>query len=299
MLVAEALPVPPAPRRGMRCSLSSVRCAGLRGSSRVRPLGNAASDGDARETAPAGVAAQGAAVSPPRTFVFKGKTYQAIDTNERGESEEMELRVPPEAQLAPRRPSDGEHFAGVARRDAKTSSVSGASVAFNSPGEALDFILQGEDLEDERPQDARASLAQRSPRAPEEMRNVTVTGFLYATKKEADNDFHLLIGDNPNGGDGRFMTAEVSGLPVSTNAQTPQFLHVRDEYKEFFRDTGQQLPGSSYRIFPDPVPVTITGSIFFDVDHEIGQVHSRNAAPGTVWEIHPVTDIVFGPSGDR
>ena len=128
---------------------------------------------------------------------------------------------------------------------------------------------------------------------------MTVTGFLYATKKETDNDFHLLIGDNPNGGDGRFMTAEVSGLPVPASAETPQFQHVRDEYKEFFRDTGQQLPGSSYRIFPDPVPVTITGPIFFDVDHEIGQVHSRNAAPETVWEIHPVTDLVFGSSGGQ
>ncbi len=49
----------------------------------------------ARGTAPAGVVAEGAAVGPPRTFVFKGKTYVAIDTNERGESEEMELRVPP------------------------------------------------------------------------------------------------------------------------------------------------------------------------------------------------------------
>jgi hypothetical protein len=251
----------------------------------------------AREgTAPAGVVAEGAAVGPPKTFVFKGKTYVAIDTNERGESEEAELRVPPEAQLAPRRPSDGEHFAGVARRDAKTSFVGGAPLAFNSPGAALDFILQGNDP---RTNDGmmRSKLSARSPRAPEEMRNVTVMGFLYATKKEADNDFHLLIGDNPNGGDGRFMTAEVSGLPVATNAQTPQFLHVRDEFKEFFRTTGQQLPGSRYRIFPDPVPVTITGSVFFDVDHEIGQVHSRNAAPGTVWEIHPVTDIVFGPSG--
>jgi hypothetical protein len=124
-------------------------------------------------------------------------------------------------------------------------------------------------------------------------------GYLYATKKETDNDFHLLIGDNPNGGNGRFMTAEVSGLPVPATPETPQLQHARDEYKAFFRDTGQSLPGSSYRIFPDPVPVTITGSIFFDVDHGIGQVHSRNAAPETVWEIHPVTDIVFGSSGDR
>ena len=93
------------------------------------------------------------------------------------------------------------------------------------------------------------------------------------------------------------MTAEVAGLPVAANAQTPQFQHVRDQFKEFFQSTGQQLPGSSYRIFPDPVPVTVTGSVFFDVQPRVGQVHSRNAAPGTVWENDPVTDIVFVRGG--
>jgi hypothetical protein len=235
------------------------------------------------------------AVGPTRTFVFKGKTYLAVDTNERGESEEKELRVPSGAALAPRRPSDGEHFAGSARREAKTSFVSGNPQPFNSPGAVLDSILQGDDPST-NDSAMRAKLHASSPRAPEEQRNVTVTGFLYATKKETDNDFHLLIGDNPNGGNGRFMTAEVSALPVATSASTPQFERVRDQYKEFFRNTGQQLPGSNYRIFPDPVPVTITGSIFFDVDHGIGQVHSHNAAPETVWEIHPVSDLVFGSS---
>jgi hypothetical protein len=140
----------------------------------------------------------------------------------------------------------------------------------------------------------RSKLNEDSPRSPDEERNVTVTAFLYATKKEDDNDFHLLIGDNPNGGDGRFMTAEVSGLPVPDNATTPHFRQVRDQYKEFFNSTGQELPGNRYVIFSDPVPVTITGSIFFDVDHQIGEVRSRNAVPETVWEIHPVSSLVFG-----
>lgn len=71
-------------------------------------------------------------------------------------------------------------------------------------------------------------MNQNSPRAAEKQRNVTVTAYLYATKKETDNDFHLLIGDNPNGGDGRFMTAEVSGLPNPDNNHTPQVHQVRD-----------------------------------------------------------------------
>jgi hypothetical protein len=249
-------------------------------------------------TAEATVNARGAAVGPTVTFVFQGKKYLAVDTNERGESEEKELPMQPHVAEARRRPSDGEHFAGTAREAAKTSFARGVPQAFDSPGALLDSILRGEDP---RANDStmRAKLNEHSPRGPDEQRNATVTGFLYATKKETDNDFHLLIGDNPNGGSGRFMTAEVSGLPVPTNATTPQFERVRNQYKEFFRSTGQNLPGSSYRVFPEPVPVTITGSIFFDVDHKIGEVHSRNALPESVWEVHPVSDLVFGSAGGQ
>ncbi len=143
----------------------------------------------------------------------------------------------------------------------------------------------------------RRNVNENSPRASEEQRNVTVTAFLYATKKETDNDFHLLIGDNPNGGDGRFMTAEVSGLPNPDDSLTPQFQKVRDTYKAFFAATGQALPGDRYVRFSPPIPVTITGSIFFDVDHKIGMVRSGDIVPETVWEIHPVSDLVFSSDG--
>ena len=124
-----------------------------------------------------------------------------------------------------------------------------------------------------------------------------MTAFLYATKKEADNDFHLLVGDNPDGGDGRFMTSEVSGLPNPDNNLTPQFQTARDQYKGFFAATGQGLPGDRYVRFQPPVPVTITGSAFFDVDHKIGEVRSGNIVPETVWEIHPISAIAFGSNG--
>ncbi len=233
-------------------------------------------------------AAPGARV---KNFVFKGKTYQAIQTDERGESEEMELReLSPSLRRA--RVSDGEHFAGAARKAAKTSFAAAPVESFTAPGALLDTILQGVDPS-ANDQAMRQNVNARSPRAPEEQRNGTVTAFLYATKKETDNDFHLLIGDNPNGGDGRVMTAEVSGLPNPDDGLTPQFQKVRDAYKAFFADTGQALPDERYVRFSPPVPITITGSIFFDVDHKIGEVHSGTIVPETVWEIHPVSDIVF------
>ena len=241
--------------------------------------------------------AQLAPSGPARTFVFKGKTYQAVPTNERGESEEREVREF-STSAARRRPSDGEHFAGQARKAAKTSFAGATEESFASPGALLDSILKGASPGD-NDQVMRGKLNASSARAPEEQRVVSVTAFLYATKKEADNDFHLLIGDNPDGGDGRFMTAEVSGLPNPDDSLTPQFQTVRDQYKAFFAATGQELPSDRYVRFPQPVPVTITGSTFFDVDHTIGEVHSGNIVPETVWEIHPISNLVFGANGGQ
>jgi hypothetical protein len=243
--------------------------------------------------------AQAAAAPQPavKTFTFQGKTYQAIQTNERGESEEPELRGP--ATFARPRPvSDGEHFAGKARKVAKTSFASGAVESFASPGALITSILNGADPAS-NDTELRGKLNPNSARSSDEQRNVTVTAFLYATKKEADNDFHLLIGDSPDGGDGRFMTAEVSGLPSPDDRLTPQFQTVRDQYKAFFTATGQNLPSDRYVRFPQPVPVTITGSIFFDVDHTPGEVHTANIIPDTVWEIHPISNLVFGTSGGQ
>jgi hypothetical protein len=240
-------------------------------------------------------AGQAAPQTLARTFRFKGKTYQAIPTNERGESEETELRdLAPSAARS--RAGDGEHFAGRARKSAKTSFASAPVESFASPGALLDSILKGASPAD-NDRDMRAKLDSRSDRAPEEQRNVTVTAFLYASKKESDNDFHLLIGDNPDGGDGRFMNSEVSGLPNPDDSLTPQFQTVRDQFKSFFAATGQQLPGDRYVQFSPPIPVTITGSVFFDVDHIISAVHFGNIVPETVWEIHPISNIVFGSAG--
>jgi hypothetical protein len=241
-------------------------------------------------------AATPAAPTAPRTFRSpKGRVYRVIPTNERGESEEEELRAP--APTAARRPSDGEHFAGSARKDAKTSFAQAPVETFASPGALIDSLLKGQDPAS-NDAEMRAKAKHSAGRLPEEQRNVKVNAFLYATKKEADNDFHMLIGGDPDRGDRRFMTAEVSGLPDPDNNLTPRFQRVRDQFKAYFLSdpAGESaLPGQNYLRFDPPIPVTVTGSVFFDVDHGRGEVHTGNIAPETVWEIHPVSDIVFEP----
>ena len=106
--------------------------------------------------------AAGAPQAPMKTFVFQGKTYQAVQTTQHGKSEESELRdLAPSA--APRRASDGEHFAGSARKSAKTSFANGSEESFASPGALLDSILQGTDP-DANDQSMRGKLHASSPR---------------------------------------------------------------------------------------------------------------------------------------
>jgi hypothetical protein len=137
-----------------------------------------------------------------------------------------------------------------------------------------------------------------SNRVSEEMRNVRVHAFLYAASREDDNDFHLIIGRDPKESTKVFMTMEISGLPTKGvppfDKKTFDTLKsARDAYKGFFKNN---LPGLGYDFYPNPVPIIIGGSLFFDMSH------AKGSRPGpsklrpfmpVVWEVHPVTEIEF------
>ena len=90
----------------------------------------------------------------------------------------------------------------------------------------------------------------------------------------------------------RFINVEISGLPSSGQFRTP-LKQVRDKFKAYL---GTEISGSGYHKFVDaPIPVTITGSLFYDIDHPPGVVGPTGMRPKTAWEIHPVTDIEFEP----
>jgi hypothetical protein len=133
--------------------------------------------------------------------------------------------------------------------------------------------------------------AASSGRVKEEERNVTVTAFLWATKEEADNDFHCILGTTSGSG-AQFMTAEVSGLPPGgADLET-----LRKARVAFLAGLHGKVPGrSGYEKFHPPLAVTVSGSLFFDVDHPAGEVGPTGLKPKTAWEIHPVTAITFGP----
>lgn len=185
----------------------------------------------------------------------------------------------------------GDRFRGTARKAAKLSVANAEIEEFDDLRdligtlEAHDFMVNHDPL---------ITTDRNSDRVDEEKRNVRVRAFLYAASRENDNDFHLIIGRDPDE-DEMYMNVEISGLPPSDSPFHAILKEARDAYKNFF---GDDLPGFSYDFYDPPIPVEIEGSLFFDMSHATGQkpgpARLRDNIP-TVWEIHPITSITFEP----
>lgn len=133
------------------------------------------------------------------------------------------------------------------------------------------------------------AAAKRAPntRVREEKRNVQVDCWLFAARLESDMDYHTLIGGSPTAS-GPFLNSEVSGLPPS-GKDRPILVSVR---KQLASIAGRPpIDNKKYRTFRPPRKIRVTGSLFFDGDHQPGKIGPIGMKPKTVWEIHPVTSI--------
>jgi hypothetical protein len=218
----------------------------------------------------------------------KGNTYWVIPTGERTERpDERRLPGPPELQA---RPSirEGDLFAGTDRKAAKLSISTASAESFVDVDALLDSLPDDAAM-------ARApgmSEAEDSQRLPQEERNVTVDAWIYAASKESDNDYHLILGGNPSSGGIRYLNAEVSGLPASG----PFLNTLQAARKQFTDPLGNLIPPTGYHRFNPPLPVRVSGSLFFDVRHyPPGDVGPSGRKPKTAWEIHPITNLAIEP----
>jgi hypothetical protein len=188
----------------------------------------------------------------------------------------------------------GDNFSGTARKAAKLS-ISDAQPEDFQDLQALIASLPDEDTMMNH--DPEITTAANSGRVAEEERNIRVKAFIYAASREADNDFHLILGRDPKA-DPLYMTMEVSGLPPAGSPSLERLTAARNAYKQFF---GQNLPGPTYDFYDPPIPVEMEGSPFFDMTHAQSPPASR---PGphslkdhmpVIWEVHPVSRITFEP----
>ena len=193
---------------------------------------------------------------------------------------------------APTTVSTANAFTGTSRKAAKMSIGTGQVEVMQDLKALIASLPPDQDMVHHNPPITDKAT---SGRAVEENRNVHLHAFIYAASREADNDFHLIIGSDPNGGQLVCMTMELSGLPTKSSANFNQYKKPRDDYKAFFADN---LPGTRYDFYSPPIPVRITGSIFFDIHHATGShpgpASLRPNIP-TIWEVHPITEIVFEP----
>ncbi len=169
-------------------------------------------------------------------------------------------------------------FHGEARKKPKTSMVTGPKEPFTN---LLTFLNQ---LVPDTVMLANKTLKKNpNQRVQKEKRNIALSNvFLYAIKREPDNDFHMIIGDEF----GNFFNTENTGLLASS----PKILKVvRAKILAFFGPFCK----SKYQLFRPGIPIEIVGSMFYDTEHAPGIVGPESARPKTAWELHPIIDIVF------
>jgi hypothetical protein len=234
---------------------------------------------------------RGAAIGPvAAAAAVAGPRFRILRTLE---VDEYEAPLPVSAIMAlaaPLAAPTDNNFRGTARKAAKLSIASATTESFDDVKDLIATFPAHDDMAANPDIDTGAD----NNRVDEEKRNVRVKAFLYAASRESDNDFHLIIGRDPSKS-ATYMTAEVSGLPPNGSASFQTLNEARNAYFEFFSDG---LPGTSYDFYDPPIPVEITGSLFWDASHATGgrpgPSKLRPKMP-VVWEIHPVTRIVFEP----
>ena len=184
-----------------------------------------------------------------------------------------------------------DNFAGQSRRAAKLSIAAAPTENFSDVSKLINSLPTVDSMVK-----LRIPTTTNSNRVQQENRNVHVSGFLFAASREADNDFHLIVGRDPNATQEMYMTMELSGLPPAGSPAFDPLNNARTAYKQFF--DRQHLPGATYDFYQPPIPIQVEGSLFFDASHSTGQAPgppSLKSRMPTIFEVHPITKIKLGP----
>ena len=220
-----------------------------------------------------------------------GTKFTIFHTNELDAYEQGAMGPGFAAPALPAAPT-GDAFNGTARKAAKLSISAADSENFKDVKDLIKSLVADAKMIAHKP---KITTTATSNRVKEEERNIRVTAFLYAASREADNDFHLIIGRDPKVTPEMYMTMELSALPPKESDSFPQLQAARAAFKKFFKtNAGGKLPGLTYDFYDPPISVKIDGSLFFDMSHakppHPGPPSLKNKMP-TIWEVHPITKI--------
>lgn len=175
-----------------------------------------------------------------------------------GKVYEVTFETPPEGLEKEKLDCVTDVFHGTARKTPKTTVVDANMEIFLT----LKLFLSG------LPKDKlmiENTLIKSKPneRVIEEKRNVKLKQvFLIAIKREPDNDFHMIIGDEK----GNFLNTENTGL-ITTSPQK-----LKDVRKKIITFMGGNFCSAKYQKFSPGIPIEIEGSLFYDTEHKPGIV---------------------------
>src|SRR5712691_9227480 len=179
----------------------------------------------------------------PFTPVPGGPTYTVLRTVELDSYEPATAAVARVLQQGPPTPTaiaetlqavagpPSDNFAGTARAAAKLSIGTGQTERFADVRALIATLTADSAMVNHAPP---ISTASTSARVTQEQRNIHVVGFLYAASREADNDFHLIVGRDLSAQPETYMTMEVSGLPTGQSAALQRLKGARTSFQSFF-----------------------------------------------------------------
>jgi hypothetical protein len=178
-------------------------------------------------------------------------------------------------------------YAGNDRKAAKTTIAHAKTEEYKTLSGLLKTLPPDDFMRNHRPAISRDA---GSKRTEEETRNVKVeVAYLFVLYRENDNDYHMIIGSKPDPAQAALMNVEISGLPDSHSADYCVLKNVRKSVDDELGTIGK----SKKPFIQNPLKISVSGSLFYDIDHKPGVVGYKKLKPKTAWEIHPVTEIIF------
>ena len=123
---------------------------------------------------------------------------------------------------------------------------------------------------------------------------ISTTGWLHLVAGETDGDYHIQISGSQSSGDNCLIVEVPSSDAefVKTADLRPQFETVRNLIKT--KMLAGKDPSVSGSVMQHPVYVTVTGILFYDDSHVGDQPRGKKGMKAaTLWELHPVTAMVF------
>lgn len=125
---------------------------------------------------------------------------------------------------------------------------------------------------------------------------VTTAGWLHLVALETDGDYHIQVSGSATSGD-QCLIVEVpdpDSAYTASAALQPVFAALRSTIKT--KMLAGKDPSGTGSVMQHPVYVTVTGILFYD-DAHVGDPPrgKKGMHASTLWELHPVTSLVFTP----